>query len=271
MARRRKWLGRALLVATTAFGCSLFTSLDFVGHSVPDAGSRDPDAEAPDDLPEDGSVDSGDPLDDCAEQCPAGKVCTEGECVCPTNTLDCNGSCITSLELEDAGYCGTCGKTCRDDQDCAGGSCTCTHGRTDCGSECADLTNDARHCGNCDTACQPDELCIQGTCKASPCDGLCGNAEVLTASPGDGSEGYRKEPLGTGEGCFAVKGYEPTETLRRIVCWGFENPRTLTVNGVAVDCLQGEGHPLPPSQLGWYCIQVSRGEFAYAGILLPLK
>lgn len=169
--------------------------------------------------------------------------------------------------LEDAGYCGTCGNTCRGDQHCADGGCDCGAGLTDCATGCVDVSSDPAHCGNCENACQADQRCIQGTCKSSPCDDLCSNPEVLSA----GSDGFRKDPLGTEGHCFSVKGYRPDLTNPRIVCWNFESGRTLSVNGRPVECATGNGYALTQEEMGWYCIQVSAGGAQSAGFVLPTR
>jgi hypothetical protein len=257
-----------LVVFSAAFGCSLLTSLDFVGNpsSNPDAGRGVP--EVPDANGADADVDVSDASLECADPCSSGKLCVDGNCVCPEDTLECDGSCVTSLELEDAGYCGACGTKCRDDQNCSDAGCVCTRGgTTDCGSACADLSSDPDHCGACGKACRPEQLCIQGTCKSSPCDDLCTNPEVLH---GDAS-GFRKDPLGTGASCFAVKGYEPTKTIPKIVCWNFDSERTLTVNGQRVPCMKDPGYALTVQPDAWYCVQVSAGGADYAGFVFPME
>ena len=84
-------------------------------------------------------------------------------------------------------------------------------------------------------------------------------------------DGFREDPLGTSGRCFEVQNYEPTETNRRIVCWNFQNGRTLKVNGTSVACLTGAGVALGEPRAGGYCVQVGSGQASYAGILLPTK
>ena len=241
------------LVGATALGCSLFTSLDFVGNSKRvDAGL----------IAEDGSADSG----KCAEACSNGQICKEGHCTCPSGSIECEGSCLDSDSLQDAGYCGTCGAVCRNDQSCHDGGCNCQPGETECGTSCADLSVSSDHCGKCETACQSDQACIHGACKSSPCEDLCANPTELQVS----TDGYRMDQIGTGELCVAVKGYQPTLTNSRVVCWNFDSTRTLRVNGQQISCVASDGYPLlPPAPLGWYCVQVGAGGSASGGFLLP--
>jgi hypothetical protein len=66
-----------------------------------------------------------------------------------------------------------------------------------------------------------------------------------------------------------VRGYEPTATNPRIVCWEFAAGRTLRVNGGLVPCLVDQGYALTSERAGGYCVQVSAGGNSFAGILLP--
>ena len=240
------------IVGATALGCSLFTSLDFVGNSKRvDAGVN----------AEDGSADIG----ECAEPCSDGQICKEGHCTCPTGSIECEGSCLDSESLQDAGYCGTCGAVCRDDQSCHDGGCSCQPGETECGTTCADLSSSPDHCGKCETACQSGQACIHGACKSSPCEDLCANP----TEPQVSAEGFRMDQIGTGELCVAVSGYLPTLTNSRVVCWNFDSTRILRVNGQQISCVTGDGYALPAAPQGWYCVQVGAGGSASGGFLLP--
>lgn len=86
-----------------------------------------------------------------------------------------------------------------------------------------------------------------------------------------GSDGFRKEGFGTGAHCYEVRGYEPTETSPRIVCWNFAGDRSLKVNGATVACVQNEGVPLMKKRADGYCVQVGAGNAADAGFLLPTR
>jgi hypothetical protein len=239
----------------SAGACSLLTNLDFVGNgNRPDAGHHSDAGFHPD---------AATPKPDCDGGCSNGRVCKAGSCSCPTGELECNGECIDSLE--DAGYCGHCGTTCRADQSCCDGGCACEAGETDCGTQCADLGSDPEHCGACEKRCSNAQSCIHGTCKSSPCDGFCANPEPLPLA----GDGYRKENIGTGEHCYEVENYKPTQTNARIVCWNFDTNRALSVNGKAVPCTPSHGFDLPALDPGWYCVQVGAGGADSAGLVLP--
>lgn len=202
--------------------------------------------------------------DTCDDSCADHGVCSEDGCLCPGGTPACEGSCANAIET--AGYCGRCGKVCRSDENCVGGVCSCLEaGQTSCSSGCVDLSSNLAHCGRCDNACSKGQLCIEGACRASPCDGLCAAPQSMA----EAADGFRASNLGSNERCFAVSGYEPTETEARIVCWNFDSERTLRVNGKVVACVSSQGISLRRQTSGWYCIQASAGGWEYAGLLLP--
>jgi hypothetical protein len=95
----------------------------------------------------------------------------------------------------------------------------------------------------------------------------CTNIEAMKLT----ADGYRFEPLEMAAQCIEERGYAPTATTPRIVCWEFQNGRTLRVNNMAVQCVGDQGVPLGKPRAGGYCIQVGAGGAAFAGILLPTK
>ncbi len=302
--RRRHWVWGAIssgvLIATA---CELITPLDFGGNAKPsyasDAG-RDADGG---NIGGGGSS----TIDECKPGCVNNHLCMAGICTCLESQTECNGSCIESLQdagycgacgitcradqmckggkcacpagqtecdeaciesLQDAGYCSACGVTCRADQICGDTSCGCRQGETECGASCVNMLTDSQHCGACESKCQSGQTCVNGNCKSSPCDGLCTNLEVISAT----SEGFRIEPLGSTERCVAIEGYTPNLTNPRIVCWNLDtSARPLRVNGQPVSCVPDAGVALPQQNLGWYCIQVGAGADTSAGLLLPTK
>jgi hypothetical protein len=66
--------------------------------------------------------------------------------------------------------------------------------------------------------------------------------------------------LGTGASC-----YEAT-AISRGNCGNFVAPRTMTINGTAVDCVAGSNFPspLPAAVNGGHCLVISAGDFAWA-------
>jgi hypothetical protein len=251
--RRWRWFAFLSAVLTVA-ACEFITPLDYGGNSSQPNTSGGPDS----------GTDGATPGNECNNGCSNDRICVEGTCLCAAGQIECNGTCIDSLA--DAGYCGTCGTTCRVDQICSDGGCACRQSETQCGTSCVDLTADSQHCGACDNSCQSGQTCVGGTCKVSPCDGLCTNPEMISAT----SDGFRMEPLGQTERCIAIEGYIPTQTNPRIVCWNIDTTtRSLKVDGQSVSCLTGNGFALSQLSAGWYCIQVAAGGDSSAGLLLP--
>ncbi len=96
---------------------------------------------------------------------------------------------------------------------------------------------------------------------------ICENPMTVGAA----ADGFRREPLGEDAGCYEVRGYNPMNTTRRLVCWEFEGGRSLRVNGVATPCVSDEGFMLGPPRANGYCIEVGAGGRDFAGFLLPTR
>ena len=130
----------------------------------------------------------------CGVECPAGsgQVCSAGQCVCPSGTTQCGGSCVST---------------------CTGGQvlnnncqCVCPSGTTQCGGECistncpgGQVLNESCQCacpqgsqlcnltGNCVTpACQGGTAFNPATCQCECANGftLCGGNCVANCSEG---------------------------------------------------------------------------------------
>ncbi|MEE2901751.1 MAG: hypothetical protein VYC39_05445 [Myxococcota bacterium] len=71
----------------------------------------------------------------CGKECPAGAVCTNGECRCPgANAVICDGQCV---DLDrDLNHCGVCGKTCPVSSICNSGECRCAASGDECAWNC---------------------------------------------------------------------------------------------------------------------------------------
>ena len=204
---------------------------------------------------------------DCGTACEGDKICVTSDCTCPAGEMDCGSGTCANLS-NDKDHCGDCDTACPNNQICKSKSCGCAAGQSECDDSCFDLDTDHDHCGNCGTACNSAQVCSGGTCLLSPCDKLCNPSESVAL----GDDGFRVEPLGSGNRCLEVKGYEPTATSARIVCWNLDGSRTLRVNGSKVACLTGDGVPLGDERAGGYCVQVSAGPNPNnAGLILPTK
>jgi len=207
---------------------------------------------------------------DCGTACINNQICAAGACTCAAGQADCNGSNVKPgcADLTStAAHCGGCDVQCPGNEPCIDSKCGCPVGQTLCGDKCVDLSSDPMNCSACGKQCPSGNFCTNGQCLKSPCDLLCTGPEQVSLQVG----GFRVDPVGTTERCLEVKGYAPSKTKARIVCWNFDADRGLKVNGQAVPCLVDAGFVLGTSRAGGYCVQVGAGGTASAGLLLPLE
>jgi hypothetical protein len=148
---------------------------------------------------------------------------------------------------------------------CAGAEC-CDVTQTFCAEECVDLMTDAAHCGDCDNACDDDVSCEGGRCLDSPCVGLCDNPMPVS----EGSDGFRVDNVGSAARCFEVVNYHRPAMPPSIICWGFADARTLSVNGTLAECMAEPGFSLPRERGKGYCVQMSEGPNDWTGFKLPI-
>jgi len=85
------------------------------------------------------------------KSCSNGKVCSNGQCICPSGTTDCSGQCIVPIP------CGGCegGKI------CSNGKCICPVGTKECNARCIRITE-------CCGGCPPWKTCNKGKCVCPP-------------------------------------------------------------------------------------------------------
>jgi hypothetical protein len=160
----------------------------------------------------------------CGNVCTGGKFCSNGQCTCPSGTVDCGGTCTNTST--DANNCGTCGHVCLpvtiqpipggpsntipqicsagiccpDGQYNSGGMC-CPTGETNCSGTCYNLQTDFNHCGSCGMDCSQlptidaslhiyDWHCCNGACVDFNSDifncGACDNFCGLNGTCGGG-------------------------------------------------------------------------------------
>jgi hypothetical protein len=81
----------------------------------------------------------------------------------------------------------------------------------------------------------------------------------MCASPTSVAPGAKSPDLGTGATCDEVVG-----SVGHVVCGNFVAPRTMTVNGTAIDCVAGGTFTLPTPQNGGFCFVASAGQYPYA-------
>jgi hypothetical protein len=112
----------------------------------------------------------------CGHSCPAGQVCSNGNCAtaCDTPLLSCNEGASCVNPVVDPLNCGSCGHVCpavpHAQPLCAIGCSrsSCDPGFADCngglldGCE-ANLSNDPLNCGGCGVVCAT--TCAQGVCQ----------------------------------------------------------------------------------------------------------
>ena len=95
------------------------------------------------------------------KHCPAGQVCVDRFCQCPTGgAIPCGDTCCDSPEdlccngvctnvVFDRNNCGACGNRCGEGEDC-------------CGETCVPLDTE-QNCGCCGCGCLQTEQCVQTT------------------------------------------------------------------------------------------------------------
>ena len=174
----------------------------------------------------------------CGNACSAGQTCQNGQCLCSSGLLACNGSCVSAT----AAHCGGCTTMCPTGQVCSANVCqaSCATGETQCSDGACVPANggDALHCGGCN-ACPPGAVCNAGICGCSiagqmlcsnscvdtstsslhcggcnqPCNGTCTNG-ICASATGTGGAGGATGTGGTG-GRRAVHrdGADPTAAL----------------------------------------------------------
>lgn len=125
-------------------------------------------------------------------------MCTDGECKCPDDFVQCNGSCIDPMH--DVRYCGAkgqCnaenaddpdfkGQACQGGSMCTDGQCICPEGYILCNNRCIDPSADMEFCGAKGQCHHQDpndanfigQKCVGGTtCNGTACE--CPNQGIL--------------------------------------------------------------------------------------------
>ena len=119
----------------------------------------------------------------CNNPCEGNKICSNGNCICPSGTTWCDGHCVDTNA--DEANCGSCGHDCGSNSYCNNGSCKCNSNYGDCnGNGTGDdyngcetyLRNNDSNCGACGTSCGSRSSCSGTSCQ---CDyttyGNCNN------------------------------------------------------------------------------------------------
>lgn len=128
-----------------------------------------------------------------------------------------------------------------------------------------DFATDHENCGSCGHACDADAECLAGYCASSPCDGVCATFATVHLAKG---MGYKANNIGTAEVCTEIYGYAPASGNKALVCWNFDNGRTLAVNGTNNKC-DGAGHAFNvPLRMNGLCVRATAGNWDTAGFEL---
>jgi hypothetical protein len=80
--------------------------------------------------------------------CSNGKVCSNGQCICPGGTTDCFGQCLPS---------NPCNGNCANGKVCSNNQCVCPTGTKECNDQCISVTE-------CCGGCPPWKVCNKGKC-----------------------------------------------------------------------------------------------------------
>lgn len=143
---------------------------------------------------------------ECLSTCRGGKVCQNGQCVCPDGLTECEGRCVDTQS--DTQHCGGCGARCGINELCSGGECSCPiasagirayaqadiccppeqvpcgaqccpEGQRCCAGECRDGCGGERVYCNCNQTCYDDvQVCLSECRVTLGCfTGICGPAE----------------------------------------------------------------------------------------------
>ena len=113
---------------------------------------------------------------DCSVACLPSQICSDGQCVCPTEIPDLCGARCVNLQTSTTD-CGTCYNGCSPKR-CIAGACGCAATDVTCGADgaCFDPMNDDNHCGDpsttdqatiCSNKCGQYQKCISGQCTLS--------------------------------------------------------------------------------------------------------
>ncbi len=159
----------------------------------------------------------------CGNACSTGRICTQGQCGCSPDHIECDGACVDLRT--DMVNCGSCGTACPTGAVCSYGNCVkCASNEAVCGGVCVDLGRDNANCGSCGNACTAGQRCDpqQRTCKV--CIQMSSAIEV---SAGGGQ--YEALALGdlNGDGHLDLVTVDSGSTVRVLMGLGngsFANP-----------------------------------------------
>lgn len=173
-------------------------------------------------------------------------------------------ACTSDTACDDGRFCNGL-EACVDGACAPGTPATCDDGNLCTTDACDDATgcvyeSNTDPCADDGDACT-DDVCDAGVCthptndscgSPGPCDAYCSNPVIF------GGTHYQSGNLGTQATC-----HETTAPLASGLCGNLTGGRSLSVNGVAMNC-NWNLWTLPPAQNGGYCIQTTGGNYSWA-------
>ncbi|MDO9019896.1 MAG: hypothetical protein Q8S73_24755 [Deltaproteobacteria bacterium] len=151
----------------------------------------------------------------CGAACPAGRVCSGGNCQVSCGSLAvCSGTCRdTSIDPDNCGACGAvCSPVGMATRTCGAGACNglCAAGRADCNNNrqtdgCeTDVNTTVAACGGCGMACSTSH--VTAACAGGACTGACeaGFADCDANKRTNGCETAVTADVGNCGGCGVV-------------------------------------------------------------------
>ena len=101
----------------------------------------------------------------CGNECLLSEDCIDGECVCKSYLVMCNGTCVEPSTFDNSYNCLECGAVCPPKSECTPYGCRCMYdGQEICDGECVSIYQHPLNCGVCGTVCNIGGICVNGTC-----------------------------------------------------------------------------------------------------------
>lgn len=111
--------------------------------------------------------------------CVGGKICDDGECVCPKHLVECNDKCVDVNKNSD--YCGNCDTRCSSDEACINGVCTIVSSVDSCST--VEYQNQDDQCGRDCINCKQIPHQVDPELNAI-CNGVTGSCQLSKCEPG---------------------------------------------------------------------------------------
>lgn len=184
----------------------------------------------------------------CANACPMGATCVQGNCQCAMTQTKCAAACV-DLKT-DVANCGKCANACAGPDGgtipgggtwtCANGTCAivCPMGKTECTGACVDTKTDNDNCGMCATPCTAmTEQCVEGQCckvGETVCSGTCTNTNTDPLNCGGcGKPCPAQTPVCNGQGTCIAGCVDANDVLFGGKCYYLDGSGGTCDNGFA--------------------------------------